>query len=359
MSEAAESRQTLRQSQVCRGLKAQPAGLRYALPVLSCLAGCQGIQSPSGGGGVHAAQFNNLFTLFGIVCAIAFALVMLFLLAAIIRGRRRLGEPAGRSRTTPDRLLRLTLAGWIGFIVVGLTLLTLASYLTDRDSAAIAAGRPTLEIEITANQWWWDVQYADPVPANQVRTANELHLPAGTPVHVKLASNDVIHSFWIPNLAGKQDLIPGRITDILLLPIKPGTYRGQCAEFCGQQHAHMALDVVVHPRAEFDRWRARQLLPAPPPATPLTLAGYNYVTSRECSVCHNIAGTPASGKVAPDLTHLASRRSIAAGTLPMTRGHLYAWIADPQGAKPGNRMPYIGFESDELHAIVAYLATLK
>jgi cytochrome c oxidase subunit 2 len=163
----------------------------------------------------------------------------------------------------------------------------------------------------------------------------------------------------VPNLAGKQDLIPGRDIDIALLPTRAGRYRGQCAEFCGAQHAHMALDVIVEPQTAFEAWRARQLTPAAPPTTPLTRAGFAYVTGRECSICHAIAGTPASAQVAPDLTHLASRLSIGAGTFPMTRGHLYAWIADPQGAKPGNRMPVVGLEPGELDAVVAYLGTLR
>ncbi len=324
-----------------------------AAALLPILSGCEGIQSMTGGDGLHGQLFNNLLTLFMIVTGIAFALVLLFLVAVILRGRRR-SAPAGN-----EKALEKILIGWVGFILVGLTLLTVASYVTDRDMAKASPGPRVLEIELTANQWWWDVTYADPTPSNQFRTANELHLPAGMPVHIRLKSNDVIHSFWVPNLAGKQDLIPGRELDIMLRPERTGIYRGQCAEYCGMQHAHMALDVTVESYAEFDAWRQQQLKTAPPPATPLTIAGYNYVTSRECSVCHNISGTPAMGQVAPDLTHVASRRSIAAGTFPMTRGHLYAWVADPQGAKPGNRMPTIGLEPAELHSVVAYLETLK
>ena len=198
-----------------------------------------------------------------------------------------------------------------------------------------------------------------PRRSRTVRTANEIHLPVGVRAQITLQSNDVIHSFWIPNLAGKQDLIPGRTTDIQLLPRHAGVFRGQCAEFCGVQHTNMAIDVVVEPVADFQRWYEHQLSTAPPPRTPLQLAGYEYVTTRECSSCHGIAGTPAGGQIGPDLTHLASRRTIAAGTLPMSRGNLYGWVADPQSQKPGNRMPTIGLKPDELHAIVAYLETLK
>ena len=315
---------------------------------LLLLTGCQGVQSVTAGDGLEGAWFNNLLTLFLIICGIAYLLVILFLAVALLRRR----EPQ-------ERFASRGLIGWIAFILIGLTVLTVGSFLTDRSSAALAKRTAPVQIEVTANQFWWDVTYLDQAPYRQFRTANELHLPVGTSAHVTLKSNDVIHSFWIPNLAGKQDLIPGRETDILLNPQRSGTYRGQCAEFCGAQHAHMALDVVVEPKAVFERWKQRQLAPAPEPASPLAIAGRDYVAGRECSVCHAISGTSASGKVAPDLTHLASRRSIGAGTFPMQRGYLYAWVADPQGAKPGNRMPYIGLQPRELHAVVAYLETLK
>lgn len=327
-----------------------------SLLVLAPLAGCEGIQSATGGDGLHAAQFNGLFTLFMVVTGAAYLLVLLFLGAAVLK-RRDAATPAGERQ---EKQLTGALVGWTGFILVGLTVLTVGSYLVDRSYARAAVAPPrTLQIEITAKQWWWDVKYLDPTPSNTIRTANELHLPVGIPAHIRLKSGDVIHSFWVPNLAGKQDAIPGRQVDIVLEPSKPGQYRGQCAEFCGIQHAHMALDVIVEPIGSFEAWREAALQPAPPPATPLQQAGYNYVMNRECSACHAIAGTPASGQVAPDLTHVASRRSIAAGTFPMTRGHLYAWVADPQGAKPGNNMPYVGLQPNELHAVVAYLETLK
>ena len=140
------------------------------------------------------------------------------------------------------------------------------------------------------------------------------------PRRSRCKSNDVIHSLWIPNLAGKQDLIPGRTADLDILPREAGLYRGQCAEFCGTQHAHMALDVTVESKADFDRWVAAQQRTAFAPVTPLQLAGYRYLTTRECSSCHNISGTPAAGQIGPDLTHFASRRSIAAGTMPMSSG---------------------------------------
>jgi cytochrome c oxidase subunit 2 len=224
---------------------------------------------------------------------------------------------------------------------------------------ASAAADPKISITITANQWWWDIQYNASDRSKIVRTENELHLPVGVPVRILLRSNDVIHSFWVPSLAGKEDLIPGRENEISITPRQTGIYRGQCAEFCGTQHAHMALVVNVDSYADFVRWWDHQAQPAATPATALARAGYAYVTSGTCAACHAVTGTPAKGSIGPDLTHLASRRSIAAGMLPMSEGNLYGWVANPQALKPSTQMPAVGLEPDQLHAVVAYLETLK
>jgi cytochrome c oxidase subunit 2 len=334
--------------------------IRRALLLLlpGLLAGCHTVQSATGSDGRHGEIFTGLFWFFVLVTGAVYFFVFGFLVWSIFRrrGRRQDGLPDDGESREPS--LRTTLLGWSGAIALILAGLSVASWLADRRMAR-AAEAPVLDIEIVANQWWWEVRYLNHDPSRIIRTANELHLPAGVTAHITLKSNDVIHSFWVPNLAGKQDLIPGRVTEITLRPLREGLYRGQCAEFCGLQHAHMAFDVTVESPAAFAAWQQRQSLPAPPPATALARAGYAYVTTRECAACHNISGTPASGQIAPDLTHLASRRSIGAGTFPMSRGHLYAWLADPQTAKPGNNMPYVGLEPDELHAIVAYLETLR
>ena len=288
-----------------------------------------------------------------------YLLVVAFLIAGIIRRRRSDANDVESGRhheSTP--LMRTGLIGWTALIGIGLAALAIASFVADR-SMANAAAHEKLSITVTANQWWWDVQYNASDPSKIVRTANELHLPVGVPAHITLHSNDVIHSFWVPSLAGKQDLIPGRETDVTIIPRTVGIYRGQCAEFCGAQHAHMALVVNVDSYADFIKWWAHQLRPAPPPSTPIALAGYKYVTARQCALCHTIAGTPAGGTIGPDLTHLASRRSIAAGTLPMDRGNLYGWVADPQSIKPGTKMPTVDLEPSDLHAVIAYLETLK
>jgi cytochrome c oxidase subunit 2 len=289
-----------------------------------------------------------------------YALVVAFLIAGMLR-KGRAGEAnvveTGRHHQSHPAM-RSTLIGWATLIGIGLIGLAIASFFADR-SMAEAAANEKLSITVTGNQWWWDITYNANDASKTLRTANELHLPVGVPTRILLASNDVIHSFWVPSLAGKQDLIPGRENDITIVPKTIGIFRGPCAEFCGLQHANMSLVVVVQSYPDFIKWWNHQLQPAPQPATPLALAGYRYVTTGPCSACHNIGGTPASGQVAPDLTHLASRRSIAAGTLPMSEGNLYGWVEDPQSLKPGNRMPTIGLEPDQLHAVVAYLETLK
>jgi cytochrome c oxidase subunit 2 len=318
-----------------------------------------GFQTALGGQALESSNFLSLFTIFLIVCAVMYVLVVAALLVAIARRRRAeaLTVETGRHHETSP-LMGTAAIGWIVLIAAGLTVLAVASFFTDRSNASVA-DNPQLAINVTGNQWWWDVKYSSHEASNEFRTANEIHLPVNVPAEITLESNDVIHSFWIPNLAGKQDLIPGRVTDIQILPRKIGTYRGQCAEFCGVQHANMALDITVESKEDFERWVHAQQRPAFAPMTPLEAAGYRFVTTRQCGACHNITGTPASGQVAPDLTHFASRRSIAAGTLPMSTGNLYGWIADPQSQKPGNKMPTIGLSPDELHGVVAYLGRLK
>jgi len=320
----------------------------------------QKYQSAFGNAGVGNHQFLVLFAIFLAVCAIMYVAVILFLVGGLLR-RRRAGEAnvveSGRHLRS-DPLMRTGLIAWGAVVGIGLVALAIASFITDRLDAQ-AAAQPKLTITVTGNQWWWDVQYNASDPSKTLRTANEIHVPLGIPTRIILRSNDVIHSFWVPSLAGKEDLIPGRETDITIVPQRAVIFRGQCAEFCGVQHAHMALVVDVDPYPEFVNWWQRELRPAAAPTNPLVLAGYRVATQRQCASCHTIAGTPAGGNVGPDLTHFASRRSIAAGMMPMSEGNLYGWVADPQSIKPGTKMPTIGLEPDELHAVVAYLETLK
>ena len=336
------------------------AGALVALLPLLGACSYQHYQSAFGNAAVEARQFNILFVIFLVVCATMYLAVIGFLIAGLMR-RRRTGNAnviEDRRHHESDPLMRSGLIGWAALVGSGLVALAIASFVADRSMAGAAAHEQLL-ITLTANQWWWDAQYNAADSSKTFHTANELHLPVGVPVRILLNSNDVIHSFWVPSLAGKQDLIPGRQNDISITPRKVGLFRGQCAEFCGAQHAHMALVVEVESYADFLKWWRHQLQPAPSPATPLALAGYNFVTGRNCSACHAIGGTPAGGTVGPDLTHFASRRSIAAGTMAMSTGNLYGWVADPQALKPGTKMPTIGLEPDQLHAVVAYLETLQ
>ena len=331
----------------------------FAMLIAAC--SYQTYQSTYGDAGLENRDFHTLFIIFLIVCAIMYALVIAFLIASLLRSRRDANDAdiveTGRHNSA-NPAMRTGLLGWTILVSAGLAALAIASFFTDR-SMAEAAANERLSINVTGNQWWWDVTYNASEPANMLHTANEIHVPVGVPTRILLASNDVIHSFWLPSLTGKQDLIPGRQNDITIVPTKVGIYRGQCAEFCGAQHAHMAFVVNVDSYPDFIKWWRQQLRPALAPQTPEQIKGYRFVTQGPCAACHNISGTPAGGKIAPDLTHLASRRAIAAGTMPMNRGNLYGWVEDPQSIKPGSRMPTIGLEPEQLHAVVAYLESLK
>lgn len=216
------------------------------------------------------------------------------------------------------------------------------------------APEDALVIEAIGHQWWWEFRY----PEQDIITANEFYVPVGRPIALKLRSADVIHSFWIPNLGAKIDMIPGRTNAIEVRADSPGEYRGQCAEFCGMQHAQMAFIVVVEQPTAFSAWLESQRTPAAPPADPVAVRGLQTFIEVGCAACHTIRGTPADGTVGPDLTHLASRSTLAAGSLPNSPGHLGGWIVNPQRIKPGNNMPGASLEPIELRALLRYLDTL-
>jgi len=208
------------------------------------------------------------------------------------------------------------------------------------------------------NQWWWEIRY----PQLGIVTANELHVPVSDdarpmPTFITLESVDVIHSFWVPQLGGKLDVIPGKTNRTWVEPRTPGTYVGQCAEFCGVQHAGMLLRVTVHPKDEFDRWVAAQQAAAAD--VPAVRAGRDVFTSVACINCHTVRGTPANGLFGPDLTHLMSRATLGAGVAPNTPDNLRAWVNDPAALKPGALMPAMKLSKDQLDSLVAYLATLR
>lgn len=329
-----------------------------SLPLLLGACSWQTYQNMLGSGAAQGRHFQMLFWTFVGVCGVTYLAVIGFLIAAIVHRRRAANVVESGRHHQSHPWMRLGLIWWSALIAVGLSALAIASFLTDRAMARDAAPTP-LPITVTANQWWWDMRYDSADPSQVVRTANELHLPAGMPARIVLHSNDVIHSLWIPSLAGKEDVIPGRETVLNVTPERTGLYRGQCAEFCGLQHAKMALVVSVDSPDDFARWRLREAEPAAIPYDSLTFAGYQVVTRGRCASCHTITGTAAHGGKGPDLTHVASRRSIAAGTLPMTKGNLYGWVANAPALKPGTKMPASGLEPEQLHAVVAYLETLK
>jgi cytochrome c oxidase subunit 2 len=217
-----------------------------------------------------------------------------------------------------------------------------------------------LVITVTGHMWWWEVRYTDPASGAEVLTANEIRIPAGRPVYLALASRDVIHSFWVPQLAGKMDMVPGRMQHLLLSAQQPGTYRGQCAEFCGEQHARMALHVVALAPAEFDAWLAAQAQPAAAPATPRQAQGLQAFLVNRCDACHTVRGAGASSRLGPDLTHVGSRLHLAAGTLPNTAEGREDWIAHVQSLKPGARMPsYERLDAATLAALADWLGSLR
>jgi cytochrome c oxidase subunit II len=307
--------------------------------------------------GLHAQHIDIVWRTMLWVCGSMYLLVIAFLIFAIWRQRR--GRSIELQPDSPqERRMSIALAGWIALMTIGLFGLALTSFLTDR-ALVHAADTPQVTLKITAHQWWWEIEYTDPEPSRRVRTANEIHLPAGESVHLELAAADVIHSFWVPNLHGKRDMIPGRPARFRLQPLRVGIYRGQCAEFCGLQHAHMALDVVVESRPDFDAWYERQLATPPPASHSQAARGHEVFMASACNLCHAIAGTDASASFGPDLSHFASRRSIAAGTLPNHPDNLRRWLENPQQVKPGNRMPVVSLGRDDIDALVAYLGTLQ
>jgi cytochrome c oxidase subunit 2 len=217
---------------------------------------------------------------------------------------------------------------------------------------------PDLVLDVTGHQWWWEVRYDSAAPAQVFLTANEIHIPVGETVLVRLHGGDVIHSFWVPKLTGKTDTIPGQVNFSWIRADSPGLYRGQCTEYCGAQHAHMSLEVIAEPRAVFEQWRAAQLAAAAAPTTPDQVRGQQLVEYR-CGLCHQVRGTLAGALSAPDLTHVASRRTIAAGTLLNNPGNLSGWIEDPQAVKPESLMPNQFLSAQQLSDVRAYLETLQ
>jgi cytochrome c oxidase subunit II len=287
--------------------------------------------------------------------AVVAIITVLVAVGAVMRGRPATGMAALAPARGADGLR------WI-YIGVALTILALLISIawTVAVMAAVNSpnGPPALTLEVTGHQWWWEVAYDPEKPGRTFTTANEIHIPVGRPVLLRLKGADVIHSFWIPALTGKTDTIPGRTNVAWLEADRPGIYRGQCTEYCGEQHAHMAAYVIADAPAAFEVWRQGQLQAASTPAAPTAVLGAQVFQAR-CSACHTVRGTPAGGITGPDLTHLMSRRTIAAGTVENTIGGLSGWIENPQALKPGARMPPTFLPPVELAQLRDYLETLR
>ncbi len=290
------------------------------------------------------------------ICATVFVAVLAALALAVFRGRRN-HSTADASLPT-EKALAQSVGVAVGLTVAILIALLVASVWTGRRVASLHASS-AVTIAITGHQWWWEIQYEDAIPSRRVVTANELHIPTNRPVVLKVTSRDVIHSFWVPNLQGKRDLIPGYTTALWLQANRSGVFRGQCAEFCGMQHAHMALDVVAESDRDFEGWLEAMRQPGREPPDPTVRRGHDVFMQARCAGCHAIRGTEAAGQIAPDLTHIATRSTLGAGTLPNTSENLAVWIRDPQRVKPGNQMPPNPLTADDLQALVAYLETLR
>ncbi|MBV8843926.1 MAG: c-type cytochrome, partial [Bryobacterales bacterium] len=314
--------------------------------MLFSLASAFGQQSSLAPGGTHASQIKSLGVFFFWLLGIIFLIVIAIAVASIFqRGQSTQDEAA-------QRRLKTAIAGASVLTILILFGLVVVSVGVGKEISAPGGRGNELVVEVTGNQWWWFVRYLNDDPTRIVVTANELHIPVGRPVLIRGLSNDVIHSFWVPGLQGKRDLIPSRVTTQWIETNEPGRYRGQCAEFCGLQHAHMALWTVAEPESQFQQWIGTQLRPGAAPSDDLQQRGQEVFLSHACVLCHSIQGTTANGQVGPDLTHFGSRLSIAAGTLPNNKGNLAGWIADPQNIKPGTRMATVPLDPTDMQPLL-------
>jgi cytochrome c oxidase subunit 2 len=321
------------------------------VPVTLFLAGCEGIQSTLSPHGPAAQAISNISWVMFIGAALILLLVMTLALYAVYRA------PDKRRPISGNMLIA---AGGVAFPVITLSALLIYGVIEMRYLRAESDDAP-VDIDVVGNQWWWDVHYRNGDGSQVITTANEIHIPAGVPVKIAVRTRDVIHSFWVPNLAGKIDLIPGRTNHVVLQADQPGIFRGQCAEFCGAQHARMAFIVVAEPADAYQAWLANQRQPAAAPSNDTVLRGRDAFMASGCMNCHTVrgVGTKKEG-FGPDLTHVGSRRFLGAATLENNRGNLIEFIARSQTVKPGNRMPsFPDLDEETLDAIATYLESLK
>ena len=320
-----------------------------------------GHQSDLESAGIQAHRLETLWWIFLAITATVYVIVMAVLIVAYFRVRRAGSETEPEIKPDPasERKAGNLIKGLVAVTAIILFTLMITSFRMGRAIDTLSLAQNPLEIKVTGQQWWWEVEYQDPMPSNMVTTANEIHIPVGRPVKITLVSHDVIHSFWLPNLHGKKDLIPNYPTTIFLQADKPGVYWGQCAEFCGFQHAKMRFMVVAEPQEDFARWYSAAQQPSQAPSTDSQALGQQIFLKSVCTQCHTIQGTIANGRVGPNLTHVASKPYIASGSLQNDRENLMNWISDPQAIKPGIRMPMNTYSQDDLNALVDYIQSLK
>lgn len=316
--------------------------------ILLAVAGCDGIQSTLAPAGRGAEQIAELFAWMAGGAVIIWTLVFgLTLYAFLIRPQRH------------DRGAALLVIGG-GAVFPTVVLGVLVAYgLSILPGLLAPAPEGSLAITVTGHQWWWRVRYAG-AEGETIELANEIRLPVGESADFLLDSPDVIHSFWVPSLGGKMDMVPGRVTRLTLHPTRTGVFRGACAEYCGTSHALMNFYVVVVERDDFDRWLARQAASAEPPRGPLRERGQQVFLSNGCGACHTVRGTAADGEIGPDLTHVGSRLSVGAGILENEAEQLLRWVARTEDVKPGVHMPAFGMlPAEDLRALSIYLDGLR
>ncbi|HEY6442838.1 MAG TPA: cytochrome c oxidase subunit II [Candidatus Acidoferrales bacterium] len=318
-------------------------------------AGQHAALNPASG---QAAHIEWLYWLLFWILAIVFVLVMATLTAAARKSVTPVQEILDISRENPgDEGAAWAVGTAVGVTVVTLLVVLVASVVTGKRVEAVPLNN-SVTIQVRGHQWWWEITYPNSEPYLTVTTANEIHVPVGRPIVVLTDSGDVIHSLWAPNIAGKRDLLPGIPTSFSFQVDKPGIYHGQCAEFCGLQHAQMGFAIIAESLDQFSAWYRQQLKPAAEPANEAEARGRDVFLTHACVMCHTIRGTTAGSRYGPDLTHIASRDMIAAETLPNVPGALAGWILDPQGVKPGNHMAPNILAPDDLQALIAYLQSL-
>ncbi len=330
------------------------------ITLLLAIPGFTGNQTSLNPVGPGAQHIEHEFALIFWITSVVFLLTLLLLGISVWRKRSTLDmmpEPQAPDEAS-ERFARMAVSAAMTVTVVLLFIMMIGSFMTSRAMGKMN-GEQALTIDVYGHQWWWEIHYPNVEADHIVVTANEIHLPTGVPIRIHGTSRDVIHSFWAPNVQGKRDLIPGYDTDIVMQVNQAGRWRGQCAEYCGEQHAHMSFYMVAQPQAEFNQWLAGQIQSATEPTNAQTQHGREVFLTHACVMCHTIRGTTAGSRVGPDLTHLASRSTIAAGELPNTIGNLGGWILNPQSVKPGCRMPPNEMPGSDLQDLLAYLETLR